>query len=174
MLAALFRVRYRQSKGLPCRKVWVGAMTYNKLYPGDKMEFGKVYVFPSDYALCHAFAEDVVQNYRQNLVAFEQKATYDAFDYYRWLHLVGGKEKAIGERVFDRLSEIIRDPSDKRYAIKTLFGCKSRRFICITARSGFFKGIIPELQDGMDGLVSVNVEYIIDRNKRTLVKRYFS
>lgn len=141
------------------------------------MKENKVYSYKSQDALCKAFADEVEENFRNQLEMWEAMAVDGATEIEMSRRRQSKEPKIVWENTYEKLATILTDDRDKTYSKRIWRIFRSRRYVSITWCSGFYDHLLygTANRDGesLQGMVAINVEYIIDRKNFTVVKKIY-
>jgi len=136
-------------------------MSEEKIFSGNTVE-----------EVAQAFAETVSRNYLRHLEFWQATAVDEPHEFNQWKLKIESEPEEVKRNAFDKILKIMQKPRENKQFFKKWWFFRSEDIISITRSSGFFKDLLPG--EDIEHAVSVNVEYLIDKNRLTVIKKIYS
>lgn len=136
-------------------------MSEEKIFSGNTVE-----------EVAQAFAETVSRNYLKDLQFWQATAMDDPHEYNQWQLRIQSEPQEVERNAFDKILKIMKQPQENMEFFTKWWIFRSKDVISITRSSGFYEGLLPGKD--VEQTVSVNVEYLINKRRLTVIKKIYS
>lgn len=119
-----------------------------------------------------AFAETVSRNYLRHLQSWQATAMDDLHEYNQWQLRIESEPQEVERNAFEKILKIMKQPQENIEFFSKWWIFRSKDVISITRSSGFYESLLPGKD--VEQTVSVNVEYLINKRRLTVIKKIYS
>ena len=128
-------------------------------------------VYKTVEEIAQAFAEIVSRNYLKNLQFWQATAADDLDEFLDWEEKIKTEPEKVKKAAFEKILQIMQEPQKNKQFYKKGFFFRSKNIIRVSTESGYYKDLLPDKD--ITHTVAVNVEYIIDIQRRIIQKRIY-
>ena len=138
-----------------------------------------VHSYEDSQLLSYAFATEIAEEFRAQLEYWEAIAVDESVKLLLNNRRLSHECQIVWSNTYGKIYAIMNDKRSSLYAKKLFWFVKNKNVISITWLSGFFDDLLKgslnaDLDDlGISNMVGMNVEYLINKRKLTIVKKVY-